>query len=86
MRFTRWFDTAPLRLRSIFRRRQVEQELDCDLPTGRELFTLPIERSPTLPVHDFIYSSYRLEASDSGFQFTTLFRFRQSTRYAKSII
>src|SRR5262245_14243916 len=28
MRFTRWLYTAPLRLRSIFRRRQVEQELD----------------------------------------------------------
>src|SRR5262245_1274412 len=28
MRFTRWFYTAPLRLRSIFRRQQVEQELD----------------------------------------------------------
>jgi hypothetical protein len=31
MRFTRWFYTVPLRLRSIFRRRQVEQELDEEL-------------------------------------------------------
>src|SRR5262247_492032 len=31
MRFTRWFYTAPLRLRSLFRRRQVEQELDEEL-------------------------------------------------------
>src|SRR5215813_4130450 len=31
MRFTRWFYTAPLRLRSIFRRRQVEQGLDEEL-------------------------------------------------------
>src|SRR5262245_50734868 len=31
MRFTRWFYTAPLRLRSIFRRQQVEQELDEEL-------------------------------------------------------
>src|SRR5262247_1303029 len=28
MRFERWFYTVPLRLRSLFRRRQVEQELD----------------------------------------------------------
>src|SRR5262245_8603819 len=31
MRRTHWFYTAPLRLRSIFRRRQVEQELDEEL-------------------------------------------------------
>src|SRR5215471_2250149 len=31
MRFTRWFYTAPLRLRSLFRRSQVEQELDEEL-------------------------------------------------------
>jgi predicted permease len=31
MRFTRWFYTIPLRLRSLFRRRQVEQELDEEL-------------------------------------------------------
>jgi macrolide transport system ATP-binding/permease protein len=31
MRFTRWFNTIPLRLRSLFRRRQVEQELDEEL-------------------------------------------------------
>src|SRR5262245_33371034 len=31
MRFIRWFYTAPLRLRSLFRRRQVEQELDEEL-------------------------------------------------------
>jgi putative ABC transport system permease protein len=28
MRFEHWFYTVPLRLRSLFRRRQVEQELD----------------------------------------------------------
>jgi predicted permease len=31
MRFTRWFYTIPLRLRSLFRRRQAEQELDEEL-------------------------------------------------------
>jgi predicted permease len=31
MRFEHWFYTAPLRLRSLFRRRQVEQELDEEL-------------------------------------------------------
>jgi putative ABC transport system permease protein len=31
MRFIRWFHTLPLRLRSLFRRRQVEQELDEEL-------------------------------------------------------
>ena len=31
MRITRWFYTAPLKLRSLFRRRQVEQELDEEL-------------------------------------------------------
>jgi predicted permease len=31
MRFIRWFYTVPLRLRSLFRRRQVEQELDEEL-------------------------------------------------------
>src|SRR5262245_38687622 len=31
MRFRRWFYTAPLRLRSLFRRQQVEQKLDEDL-------------------------------------------------------
>ena len=31
MRFMRWFYTVPLRLRSLFRRRQVEQELDEEL-------------------------------------------------------
>jgi predicted permease len=31
MRFTRWFYTIPLRLRSLLRRRQVEQELDEEL-------------------------------------------------------
>jgi predicted permease len=31
MRFARWFYTAPLRLRSLFRRRQVEQELEEEL-------------------------------------------------------
>ncbi len=31
MRLTRWFYTAPMRLRSLFRRRQVEQELDEEL-------------------------------------------------------
>ncbi len=31
MRFTRWFYTVPLRLRSLFRRSQVEQELDEEL-------------------------------------------------------
>ncbi len=31
MRFIRWFYTMPLRLRSLFRRRQVEQELDEEL-------------------------------------------------------
>src|SRR5215475_14952676 len=34
-----------------------------------------IKRSPTFTVHDFIYPSHRLEAGDSGFQFTTLSRF-----------
>src|SRR5215471_21620432 len=31
MRLKRWFYTVPLRLRSLFRRRQVEQELDEEL-------------------------------------------------------
>src|SRR5215831_10246548 len=31
MRFEHWFYTVPLRLRSLFRRRQVEQELDEEL-------------------------------------------------------
>jgi putative ABC transport system permease protein len=31
MRFRRWFYTIPLRLRSLLRRRQVEQELDEEL-------------------------------------------------------
>src|SRR5919108_6134955 len=31
MRIKRWFYTIPLRLRSLFRRRQVEQELDEEL-------------------------------------------------------
>jgi hypothetical protein len=31
MRFTRWFYTIPLRLRSLFRRRQADQELDEEL-------------------------------------------------------
>src|SRR5512145_2348027 len=31
MRFTRWFYTVPLRLRSLFRRSQVEHELDEEL-------------------------------------------------------
>src|SRR5262249_5729934 len=31
MRLVRWFYTAPLRLRSLFRRRQVEQEMDEEL-------------------------------------------------------
>jgi hypothetical protein len=31
MRFTHWFYTLPLRLRSLFRRNQVEQELDEEL-------------------------------------------------------
>src|SRR5262249_30246817 len=31
MRFEHWFYTVPLRLRSFFRRRQVEQELDEEL-------------------------------------------------------
>ncbi|HEY6404134.1 MAG TPA: permease prefix domain 1-containing protein, partial [Blastocatellia bacterium] len=31
MRITRWFYTLPLRLRSLFRRSQVEQELDEEL-------------------------------------------------------
>jgi hypothetical protein len=35
---------------------------------------VPIEHSPAFPVHDFIYSSHPLEASDIDFQFTTLFR------------
>jgi hypothetical protein len=31
MRIKRWFYTIPLRLRSLFRRRQIEQELDEEL-------------------------------------------------------
>jgi hypothetical protein len=30
MRLEHWFYTVPLRLRSLFRRRQVEQELDME--------------------------------------------------------
>jgi macrolide transport system ATP-binding/permease protein len=31
MRFIRWFYTIPLKFRSLFRRRQIEQELDEEL-------------------------------------------------------
>jgi len=61
------------------------------IATAEARWTWPLPMStvlhtPTFTVHDFIYPSHRLEASNSDFQFTTLSRFRQSTRCVKSII